>query len=103
MKRIYLYFLMCFFGLVVPVFGQVQQNVLVTKQARAVQDTTTRTSPGDFVAIATAGYKYVTVGIKTTAINTSATFRFLGKMIKLDSWGSIDAENDSTIVTSNQT
>ncbi|MDO8715314.1 MAG: hypothetical protein Q7J73_00630, partial [Dehalococcoidales bacterium] len=47
--------------------------------------------------------KYVTVGIKTTAINTSATFRFLGKMIKLDSWGSIDAENDSTIVTSNQT
>ena len=75
----------------------------VLLQVRAVQDTTTRTSPGDFVVIASAGYKYVTVGIKTAAINTSATFRFLGKMTMLNSWGNLDNDSDSTVVTSNKT
>jgi len=72
------------------------------KSTGAASDTLTIRAPGYGPAIATAGYSEATFGVKVTNANTSATFRFLGKMTGLD-WASLDAENDSTVVTGNST
>ena len=74
----------------------------VLQPVRSIQDTITRTAPGDFVAIITSGYRHVTVGIKTASTNTSSTFRFLGKMTSLGGWGNYDS-SDSTVITGNKT
>ncbi len=68
----------------------------------AAIDTVTLTAPGYTPAIATAGYSEATFGVKVTNANTSVTVRFLGKITGLD-WGSLDAEDDSTVIAGNKT
>ena len=102
MKRLCMLILFCFALFPLSSYGQVQTgNVLVTKQTIAESDTLPLAAPGDFPAIATAGYKYVTVAVLTRTINTSCTFRFLGKKKKLG-WGNLDNDSDSTIVAVNR-
>ncbi len=73
------------------------------KRSLAQQDTTRLTAPGNFPAIGVNGYSQAAFTVKVTSINTSATVRFLGKVNNGFDWFSLDAENDSLVVTANST
>jgi hypothetical protein len=69
----------------------------------AQQDTTRLTAPGNFSAIGVNGYSQAAFTVKVTSINTSVTVRFCGKINNGFDWFSLDAENDSLVVTANST
>ncbi len=60
------------------------------------------TAPGNSAAIPTSGFTHATFAVTIASINTSATIRFRGVLKKMG-WGSLDADNDSLVVTANGT
>lgn len=66
-------------------------------------DTNTISAPGYFAPHLCTGYSEVMFTILTSAINTSVTFRFWGAVKNGLGRFSLDAENDSTVVTANGT
>lgn len=74
----------------------------VLKNVSVAVDTVTMAAPGQSAAVATAGYTRVTFWFTVASINTSITMRFRGRTTK-QGWASLDAENDSLVVTGNGT
>jgi hypothetical protein len=76
----------------------VKARILPTATVRT--DTNTVNAPGNSKAIATNGYPEASFWWKVAKKATSATVRFQAYFAKLG-WASIDAENDTTVVTAN--
>lgn len=76
---------------------------LTTKTTYAVTDTATLSAPGPFGAVLCRGYKWIQAVIQTSNTSTSSTFKFQCKLNGGLNWFTVDAVDDSTVVTGDDT